>query len=104
MTSIPGAFQVTGPAYTISHLENFSYVLRLIAMGVELPIDHLRDLWPEKFHGARVGALLHPASVSANLEHTSNVLEQHNGDLFRLAAFFRPQLGAHADPQDHSRQ
>src|SRR5438128_8295369 len=50
--------------------------------GVELPLDHLRDLWPEKFRGARVGALLHPASVSAKLEHTANVLEQHNGDLF----------------------
>jgi len=76
-------------------------VLRLIAMGVELPIDHLRDLWPEKFRGARVGALLHPASVSAKLEHTSNVLEQHNGDLFRLAAFFGPQHGFHGETQDN---
>ena len=70
-------------------------------MGVELPIDHLRELWPEKFRGARVGALLHPASVSAKLEHTSNVLEQHNGDLFRLAAFFGPQHGFHGETQDN---
>jgi uncharacterized protein YbbC (DUF1343 family) len=60
---------------------------------VELPIDHLRELWPEKFRGARVGALLHPASVSAKLEHSSHILEQQNGDLFRLAAFFGPQHG-----------
>src|SRR5437867_12578174 len=70
-------------------------------MGVELPIDHLRDLWPEKFRGARVGALLHPASVSAKLEHASHVLEKHNGDLFRLAAFFGPQHGFRGETQDN---
>jgi hypothetical protein len=52
-------------------------------MGVELPIDHLRELWPEQFRGARIAALLHPASVSAKLEHASHILERHNGDLFQ---------------------
>jgi uncharacterized protein YbbC (DUF1343 family) len=81
--------------------ENFSHVLRLVAMGVELPLDHLSELWPGKFRGARVGALLHPASVSAKLEHASHVLEQHNGDLFRLAAFFGPQHGFRGETQDN---
>jgi uncharacterized protein YbbC (DUF1343 family) len=70
-------------------------------VGVELPIDHLRELWPKKFRGARVGALLHPASVSAKLEHASHILEQLNGDLFRLAAFFGPQHGFRGETQDN---
>jgi len=68
---------------------------------VELPLDHLKELWPEKFRGARVGALLHPASVSAKLEHASHVLEQYNGDLFRIAAFFGPQHGFRGETQDN---
>ena len=70
-------------------------------MRVGLPLDHLSELWPQKFRGARVGALLHPASVSATLAHASHVLEQHNGDLFRLAAFFGPQHGFRGETQDN---
>src|SRR4029453_7312554 len=70
-------------------------------MPVELPLDHLAELWPKKFRGARIGALLHPASVSANLEHASRILERHNGDLFRLAAFFAPQHGFLRQTQDN---
>ena len=70
-------------------------------MRVELPLDYLSELWPQKFRGARVGALLHPASVSAKLEHASHVLEKHNGDLFRLAAFFGPQHGFRGETQDN---
>src|SRR5213082_1541486 len=62
-------------------------------MPVALPLDHLVELWPEKFRGARIGALLHPASISAKLEHASWILERHNGDLFRLSAFFGPHNG-----------
>jgi uncharacterized protein YbbC (DUF1343 family) len=68
---------------------------------VELPLDHLTDLWPQEFRGARIGALLHPASVSANLEHASRILEQRNGDLLRLAAFFGPQHGFRGETQDN---
>jgi uncharacterized protein YbbC (DUF1343 family) len=70
-------------------------------VSVELPLDYLRELWPEKLRGARVGALLHPASVSAKLEHASHILEQHNGELFRLAAFFGPQHGFLGQTQDN---
>jgi uncharacterized protein YbbC (DUF1343 family) len=68
---------------------------------VELPIDHLSDFWPKKLRGARVGALLHPASVSSTLEHGSRILERHSGDLFRLAAFFGPQHGFLGQTQDN---
>ncbi len=70
-------------------------------MAVLLPADHLSDLWPEKFRGARIGALLHPASVSAKLEHASRILERHNGDLFRLSALFGPQHGFLGQTQDN---
>jgi len=70
-------------------------------MPVELPLDHLQELWPKKLRGARIGALLHPASVSGKLEHASRILERHNGDLFRLAAFFGPQHGFLGQTQDN---
>ena len=70
-------------------------------MHVELPLDHLPELWPREFRGARVGALLHPASVSSKLEHASNVLERLNEDLFRLHAFFGPQHGFLGQTQDN---
>ena len=70
-------------------------------MRVELPLDHLGELWPEKLRGARIGALLHPASVSSRLEHASRILERREGDLFRLAAFFGPQHGFLGQTQDN---
>jgi uncharacterized protein YbbC (DUF1343 family) len=70
-------------------------------MRVEIPLDHLAELWPEKLRGARVGALLHPASVSAKLEHASHILERHHGKLFRLSAFFGPQHGYLGQTQDN---
>ena len=70
-------------------------------MRVELPLDHLDELWPKKLRGARIGALLHPASVSTQLEHASRILERHNGDLFRLAALFGPQHGFLGQTQDN---
>ena len=70
-------------------------------MRVELPLDHLAELWPDRFRGARVGALLHPASVASNLEHASRILERSNRDLFRLCAFFGPQHGFLGQTQDN---
>jgi len=68
---------------------------------VQLPIEHLSELWPNKLQGARIGTLVHPASVSSKLEHASRILERHNGDLFRLAAFFGPQHGFLGQTQDN---
>ncbi len=70
-------------------------------MSVRLPIDHLAELWPRELRGARVGALLHPASVSATLEHSLTVLERHHGNLFQLAALFGPQHGFLGQTQDN---
>ena len=70
-------------------------------MAVELPLDDLINLWPNEFRGARVGALLHPASVSSKLEHASGILERLNGDLFLLRALFGPQHGFLGQTQDN---
>src|SRR3984893_2257927 len=70
-------------------------------MAVQLPIDHLRELWPKELRGAKIGALLHPASVSSTLEHASRILEKFNGELFRLRALFGPQHGFLGQTQDN---
>jgi uncharacterized protein YbbC (DUF1343 family) len=70
-------------------------------MAVLLPIDHLTEVWPEELHRARIGALLHPASISSTLKHASRILERHNGELFTLAAFFGPQHGFLGQTQDN---
>ena len=69
--------------------------------GVQLPIDRLPALWPSRLRGARIGAVLHPASVSASLEHSSRILERLSGDLFQLAALFGPQHGYLGQNQDN---
>jgi uncharacterized protein YbbC (DUF1343 family) len=71
------------------------------AVSVQLPLDDLPAVWPERFRRARIGALLHPASVSSQFEHASRILERHHGDLFYLAAFFGPQHGFLGQTQDN---
>jgi uncharacterized protein YbbC (DUF1343 family) len=68
---------------------------------VRLPLDHLAEVWPNKFRGSRIGALVHPASVSSKLEHASRILERHSRDLFHIAAFFGPQHGFLGQTQDN---
>lgn len=70
-------------------------------MPVQLPLDNLRELWPKELRAAKIGALIHPASVSSRLEHASRILEGLNGDLFQLAAFFGPQHGFLGQTQDN---
>lgn len=70
-------------------------------MPVQLPLDHLPELWPQELNGARVGVILHPASISANLEHASKIFERFNDQLFQLRAFFGPQHGFLGQTQDN---
>ncbi len=70
-------------------------------MAVSLPLNRLGELWPKELRGGRIGALLHPASVSSQLEHASRILERLNGDLFQLRAFFGPQHGFLGQTQDN---
>ena len=68
---------------------------------VLLPLDHLDEIWPDKFRGARIGALLHPASVSAKLKHASEILERADEKQWRLRALFGPQHGYLGQTQDN---
>jgi len=70
-------------------------------VSVQLPIDNLHELWPKELRGAKIGALLHPASVSSQLEHASRIFERLNCDLFQLRAFFGPQHGFLGQTQDN---
>ena len=70
-------------------------------MPVLLPLERLKELWPQKLRGARIGALLHPASVSGTLEHASQILERENGELFQVHALFGPQHGYLGQTQDN---
>ena len=69
--------------------------------AVRLPIDRLPELWPRNLRGTRIGAVLHPASVSATLAHSSRILESLSPRLFRLAALFGPQHGYLGQTQDN---
>ncbi len=68
---------------------------------VKLPLDRLPELWPPELKKAALGAVLHPASVSAHLVHASEILKSHDGDLFRLKALFGPQHGYLGQTQDN---
>ncbi len=71
------------------------------AAATILPIDRLDELWPVDLRGARIGALLHPASISATLEHSLTLLKRHHGHLFLLCALFGPQHGFTGQTQDN---
>ena len=68
---------------------------------VVLPLDRLASLWPRTLKGCGLGAILHPASVSASLAHASEILKSHDGSLFRLKALFGPQHGYLGQTQDN---
>ena len=68
---------------------------------VLLPIDRLAALWPKELRKSRIGAVLHPASISASLMHSAEVLHSHDGDLFQLKALFGPQHGYLGQTQDN---
>jgi uncharacterized protein YbbC (DUF1343 family) len=69
--------------------------------AVTLPIDRLPDLWPANLRGAKIGAVLHPASISATLIHSAKVLESFNGHLVYLSALFGPQHGFRSEDEDN---
>ncbi|MEM6278904.1 MAG: DUF1343 domain-containing protein [Verrucomicrobiota bacterium] len=71
-------------------------------MSPILPVDRLPDLWPDRFRGKRIGALLHAASVTSDLIPTLSVLEAMvERNQITLAALFGPQHGFEATTQDN---
>jgi uncharacterized protein YbbC (DUF1343 family) len=70
-------------------------------LSVKLPIDNLPNIWPNSLRKSKIGALLHPASVSCTLIHSLEVLKQHHGELFELKRLFGPQHGFLGQTQDN---
>jgi uncharacterized protein YbbC (DUF1343 family) len=69
-------------------------------MSVSLPHSRLAELWPVELRGARLGAVVHPASVLPDLTHLADVLRRP-GTPWKLAALFGPQHGILGHTQDN---
>ena len=63
--------------------------------GIEVLLDKRRSL----IRGARIGAVVHPASVFPDLRHTADALWGSRD--FRLISLFGPQHGARGEKQDN---
>jgi len=68
-------------------------------MQVRAGIDVLLSSQKRILRDARVGAVVHPASVRACLQHTADALFDEPG--IRLLALFGPQHGARGEKQDN---
>jgi uncharacterized protein YbbC (DUF1343 family) len=66
-----------------------------VHIGIEVLLDQRRNL----IRGARVGAVVHPASVLYDLRHTADALFCAKD--FELVALFGPQHGARGEKQDN---
>jgi uncharacterized protein YbbC (DUF1343 family) len=66
---------------------------------VRIGLDMLEKAWPKKLNGARVGLLVHPASVNRRLEHALNIFVKSKK--FILKALFGPQHGIYGETQDN---
>lgn len=70
-------------------------------MTVKIALSHFEESYPHHLRGKRLGALLHPASIDANLHHTLETLLALNGKCFHLSALFGPQHGIKGHTQDN---
>jgi uncharacterized protein YbbC (DUF1343 family) len=66
---------------------------------VRIGLDTFEKTWPRKLNGARVGLLVHPASVNRRLEHAVDIFMKSKK--FILKALFGPQHGIYGETQDN---
>ena len=67
--------------------------------AIQTGLDRFEKKWPSMLKGARVGLLVHPASVNGKLEHAVQLfLKSRN---FKLKALFGPQHGIRGETQDN---
>ena len=76
-------------------------MMKMDKKPVSLAWDRIHDIWPKELKNARVGAVLHPASVLSNYVHVFELLKSLNGKLFQLKALFGPQHGILGQTQDN---
>lgn len=62
-------------------------------------LDRVLTYWPKKLKGARVGLVIHPASVNRKLEHATDISLKSN--TFQLKTLFGPQHGIMGQTQDN---
>ncbi len=67
--------------------------------GIHTGLDEIEKRWPKDLKGARIGLLVHPASVNSRLEHAITVLRRARK--FQLAVLFGPQHGIFGQTQDN---
>jgi uncharacterized protein YbbC (DUF1343 family) len=68
-------------------------------MQVRLGIEVLLESGHSLIREARIGIVVHPASILSNLRHTADVLWR--ADEFRVVSLFGPQHGARGEKQDN---
>lgn len=66
---------------------------------IKIGLDRIHQKWPRRLNGARIGLLVHPASVNGYLRHALNVISESKK--FRLRALFGPQHGIFGETQDN---
>ncbi len=74
-------------------------VMKSLAKFVQTGIDLFEEEWPRSLRGAKVGLLVHPASVNRRLEHTAGLL--HKSKKIDLISLFGPQHGIRGETQDN---
>ena len=67
--------------------------------GTRSGLDLVDKLWPRDLQGARVGIVVHPASVNSRLEHAAAVCRRSRK--FKLTTLFGPQHGILGQTQDN---
>lgn len=68
-------------------------------MKVKTGLDLFEQHWPEDLKGAKVGLVVHPASINKQLQHAAELF--YNSKHFQLTTFFGPQHGIRGETQDN---
>ncbi|MCI0469967.1 MAG: DUF1343 domain-containing protein, partial [Nitrospirae bacterium] len=68
-------------------------------MTVLTGLDRLETAFPRRLIGARVGLLIHPASIDRKLRDAASIALKSKK--FELKAFFGPQHGIRGETQDN---
>lgn len=68
-------------------------------MPIQTGLDRFEKAWPKKLKGARVGFLVHPASVNRRLKHAVDLFISSKN--LELKALFGPQHGIRGETQDN---
>jgi len=67
--------------------------------GTSIGLDRVNALWPRDLRDARVGLVVHPASINCKLLHAASLF--YDAKKFNLTALFGPQHGIFGETQDN---